>query len=410
MKRIEPGLLVIFRYFAIIATAYFALLIPFTLRYQDRSSYMRWPWLNLIVFAGLFLYLSWGWLRKKMGGYYLPIALTISVALPFLSNLFDYFLPAERDLSSLIQRSWLLFPILVVPLVLIAWQYQFKHVILFAFLTALFEEAMLIPTIQAINLETLYVLGQPMIRSFAFGLIGQIVTHLLQIQRAQQRVLYQANLQISQHAETLEHLAISRERNRLARELHDTLAHTLSGLSVKLEALLTTVDPAQEEIRFGLDESLEVVRRGLNETRRALKALRPLALEEMGLGLAIRNYSEEIASRCNLDLYIQINETSHLPGEMDQHIYRIAQEALGNVAAHANATRLDVCLEQNTDRITLNIQDNGLGFDTQGIDRRNRFGLTGMEERAAHIGGRLEMSSQQGKGTRVHLEVNLPHD
>jgi signal transduction histidine kinase len=404
--------LVIFRYFSAIAMAYFAIIISLTLRQKGLmlSPFWRWSWLNLMVYAVLFSYLSWGWLRRKLRGYYLPIALVIAVAAPSLSNLFDYFLPPGQTLFIMVLRSWVLFPILIVPLVLIAWQYRFRHVLLFAILTTTLDEILLIPGIQSMDMETIYVLGQPLVRAFAFGTVGHIVTHLLEIQRAQQRVLLKANLELSQHAQTLEQLATSRERNRLARELHDTLAHTLSGVAVNLEALKTTIDLSQSAIHDKLEKSLIAVRDGLKDTRRALKDLRPLTLEDMGLSLSIQNLAQATAERASLSVQMQISENIHLPSLIEQNVYRIAQEALENVALHASAKNLEVMLAQQDDVVTLVIQDDGIGFEQDKVDREDKFGLKGMQERAALAGGSLNISSRLPTGTKVELKVEMKHD
>ncbi len=411
-RRIEPGLLVIFRYYAAVAMAYFALIISLTFRQESSifSPYLRWSWLNLLVDTGLFIYLSSNWLRKKMGNYYLPSAFVIAVALPSMSSLFDYFLPAGSELPIIILRSWVLFPILLVPLVLIAWQYRFRHVLLFTILTTLLDEALLIPSVRVLDLETLSILGQPLIRAFSFGFVGQIVTHLIDIQRAQQRVLIQANLEISQHTKILEQLATSRERNRLARELHDTLAHTLSGLSISLEAMKTTLDPAQGELRNALDQSLYAIREGLNDTRRALKDLRSTSLEDMGLKVALHNQAAAAARRTGVQLQLEIAEDIEISPAVQQNVFRIAQEALENVAQHANAKNLVLKLDYIQGRLDLCIQDDGDGFIPDTPRKDNHFGIKGMQERAALIHGKLDIESTPQSGTLVKLSVEIDDD
>ncbi len=411
-RRIEPGLLVIFRYYAAVAMAYFALIISLTFRQEASffSPYLRWSWLNLLVDAGLFIYLSSNWLRKKMGNIYLPAAFVIAVAFPAMSSLFDYFLPAGSELPIIIMRSWVLFPVLLVPLVLIAWQYRFRHVIIFTVLTTLLDEAMLIPGIKVLNLETLSILGQPLIRAFSFGFVGQIVTHLIDIQRAQQRILIQANMEISQHTKILEQLATSRERNRLARELHDTLAHTLSGLSISLEAMKTKLDPSQSEMQNALDQSLHAIRDGLNDTRRALKDLRSTSLEDMGLKLALQNQAAAVARRSGVQLQMEIADDIEIPPKVQQNVFRIAQEALENIVQHANAKNLALKLDYDRDILNLSIVDDGTGFVSSALEKENRFGIKGMRERAALINGSLEIEASPQKGTLVKLSVGLNHD
>ena len=191
---------------------------------------------NLAINGILFGYLSWSWLENKISRYYLPIAFVAATILPLFTNLI-YLADPMESAQMTITRSWFLFPILIVPLVLIAWQYRFRVVLAFIFLTTIIELSTLVPRLKYINYETLPILGLPLIRAFAFGTVGHVVTRLIATQREQQRKLVEANIKLNEHANTLEQLTLSRERNRLARDLHDTLAHTLSGLTVNLEAI-----------------------------------------------------------------------------------------------------------------------------------------------------------------------------
>jgi len=224
-------------------------------------------YVNLAINGVLFGYLSWPWLENKLRRIYLPIALVSATVVPLFSNLI-YFASPQESAQITITRSWLLFPILIVPLVLIAWQYRFRIVVGFIFITSVIELTILFSRLETINFETLPILGVPLIRAFAFGTIGHIVTRLITTQRKQQRKLLEANLKLSDHADALEQLATSRERNRLARELHDTLAHTLSGLTVNLEAIKIMLGPDHPQIKVRIDHALDNTRTGLTDTRR----------------------------------------------------------------------------------------------------------------------------------------------
>ncbi len=411
--RIEAGLLVIFRYFAAVAMAYFAVIVTYTATQEGTLwvPYLRWSLQNMVIYLALFLFLSSAWLRRTLKPFYLPLALVIATLGPILSNLFEYFALSERSLPLLIMRSWLLFPVLLVPLVLIAWQYRFRYVLLYTMAVAIMDEMLLLPLVNGLLLQSLSILGQPLIRAFSYGIVGHIVNHLIETQRAQQRALLRANLELSQHAQTLEKLAISRERNRLARELHDTLAHTLSALSVNLEAMKTALDPSLTVPHAMLDRSLQIVRQGLGETRRVLNDLRATALEDLGLKLALQNLAETTAARAGLHLTIHLcNGLDHLSPSIEQNLYRICQEALENVARHAAAENLWVTLECRNKKLILTIQDDGVGFDPTEDIHADRFGLRGMQERAALMGASLDVSSQPERGTMLKLVIPLNDD
>ncbi len=194
--------------------------------------------------------------------------------------------------------------------------------------------------------------------------LGWLVVRLMTIQREQRQALKEANRKLTHHAATLEQLATTRERNRLARELHDTLAHTLSAVAVQLEATnaLWTTKPEQAHAR--LQKSIEVTRSGLTETRRVLQDLRASPLEDLGLALAIRHLAESTASRSGLTLDLHIaDRLGSVSPDIEQAVYRIAQEALVNAAAHANARNLTVQLGHFDSHLVLTVSDDGKGFD-----------------------------------------------
>lgn len=412
-KAIQPGLLRIFRYFTGIAMVYFATLVVFTAIQsgESASSSQLQLTLNLVTNIALSLYLSISWLHRKLKAWYLPIALMVATIVPIFSNFFYLAEPLEMDLPQLIVRSWLLFPILIVPMVIIAWQYGMRWVLVVIILTALIELVVLLPLVGGISIETLPILGVPLIRAFAFGTVGHIVAQLVKTQHTQSKALIKANYRLSLHAETLEQLTLSRERNRLARELHDTLAHTLSGQIVNLEAIKLMVPAEQSEIRAMLDRALLDTRSGLNETRRALKDLRSLPLEDLGLAIAIRNLALEAASRAGFELKLSIEETiPELPAEVEQSIYRIAQESLENIVRHSEATKVQVFLGVIRNRLRLEIQDNGVGSDLESMDFENRLGLRGMQERAAEIQGTFDVFSLPEQGMTIQFSIKVPDD
>jgi len=404
---IEPGLIRVFRYFTGVAMIYYALVAGYT-ALQTRSGAVPQQLLLYVNFGTnliLFGYLSWQWLERRLGRWYLPIALMTASVIPIFSNLI-YFVDPAVDLSESITRSWIILPILLVPLVLIAWQYRFRYVLLFILFTAAIQLFILLPVASPINFETVPYLGIPIVQAFAFGIVGHIVSRLMNIQRTQRKQLIQANVQLAQHANTLEQLAVSRERNRLARELHDTLAHTLSGLAVNLEALKITLNENPLEANILVDHALENTRTGLTDTRRALKNLRAQHLEDLGLELAIKNLAENAASRAGFKLDFNVfTPLPELTPDVDQCIYRITQESLENIIRHAKAQHVTIQLQQGGDRFELSIQDDGVGFDTSDMDLDHKLGIRGMRERAAVVGGSFKVNSKPQVGTVIHLSV-----
>jgi signal transduction histidine kinase len=198
----------------------------------------------------------------------------------------------------------------------------------------------------------------------------------------------------------------------LARELHDTLAHSLSALTVQLEAVrsLWSVNPSAA--RRQLDQADETARHGLTEARRALRALRASPLQDLGLSLALRELAQQTAERAGLALELEVPDqvTARLGPEVEQGIYRIAQETLENIIRHAEARQIIFRLEQAAGRLVLTVEDDGRGFEPGESEQteaegQNQLGIRGMQERASLIGGQLDIARRSTQGTRVRLSV-----
>ena len=412
-RRIEPGLINIFRFYNFIAVGYFALIgIYFALETgETRTPTQIYSFFNAATNLLLIGYLSLPWLNRKFKDWYLPVALVFATTMPVISNVL-YLAETEADyLNIVITRSWLLLPILVVPLVLIAWQYRFRYVIMFIIFITVFNWIMLYSVVEWTGIETLQVLGIPLVVAFAFGAVGLIVNRLVQSQRQQRSELIQANLKLAEHAITLEELAISRERNRLARELHDTLAHTLSGLAVNLEAIRILIPKASDEVQEKLQQSLASTRTGLVETRRAMKDLRSKQLEDLGLKLALQKIAREAEQRAGFNLDMKLpDQLPEIIPLVEQAFYRIAQEALENIVRHAQAETVRMELKLTDNELILKISDDGKGLDPSQASENEHLGLRGMQERAKNVGGRLEVNSQPLSGTTITFVIEVNSD
>ncbi|MEN6293420.1 MAG: sensor histidine kinase, partial [Methanobacterium sp.] len=217
--------------------------------------------------------------------------------------------------------------------------------------------------------------------------------------------IIEANKNLVNYASTIEQLTISRERNRIARELHDLMAHTMSGVTIELEGASSMLSVDPEKTEKMLEHSLSAVRSGLMETRRALLALRSSQLEDLGLSLAIKNLVDTLPGKTEYQIDFEIdNIRVVLPANVEQCFYRVAQEALSNIVLHAKATRLSVYLKWQEELLLLSIKDNGVGFDKNNIVGTDKYGLLGMKERAEMIQANLSIESQLGVGTQIELK------
>jgi len=203
------------------------------------------------------------------------------------------------------------------------------------------------------------------------------------------------------------------ERNRLAREIHDTLAQGLTAIALQLETAEALLDgPGTESdiqrIRQTVDQALALTRANLEEARRSVLDLRAAPLEGRTLAQALTTLAmqQEQAQR-NLRVKFDVTgENRLLPVHVEAGLYRIAQEALTNVARHAEARRVRLRLATLPDRVQLIVQDDGRGFDLSQT-RSDRYGLIGMNERAKLLGGRLDVQSSPGAGTRIEVVIPL---
>jgi signal transduction histidine kinase len=202
---------------------------------------------------------------------------------------------------------------------------------------------------------------------------------------------------------------VADERRRLAAEIHDTLAQGLTGIIAQLQVVAAAPDPAVA--RTHTDRALALARHSLGEARRSVHNLSPAALADDGLPDALRKTVTEWGERAAVRAGFTVTGTAEpLHDEVAATLLRIAQEALSNTARHAAAARVGVTLSYMGDEITLDIRDDGKGFDPLTACRRTPtggFGLDGMRARAERIAGSLTVESEPGQGTAVSARVPL---
>ena len=201
-------------------------------------------------------------------------------------------------------------------------------------------------------------------------------------------------------------LSIVEERNRLARDLHDSVAQKLFGVILTAEAAATLLDRGDGEARAQLGRLQELSREAMEELRSVIFELRPAALETEGLATTLRKHVDVLRRVYRCEIGLEITGTPRLAPRADAEVFRIVQEALQNALRHAQAERLDVRLDARDGRLALTVADDGVGFDPEAPSvRSRRLGLTSMEERARAVGGTLAIESTPGTGTTVRLEV-----
>jgi len=257
--------------------------------------------------------------------------------------------------------------------------------------------------LEGLSFSFLYLAGLFLIASFSNMMMRANEARLQSDQLLDE--LQQAHRQLQEYAGQAEELATAKERNRLARELHDSVAQTLYGLTLQAEAAARELnsgqtDKAVEQLR----EIRESSQQTLKETRLLIFELRPPILESEGVASALRARLESVESRSGLKTQINIQDVGRLPAGVEAGLYGISNEVLNNVLKHAHATEVNVSLMKKSNKIILEIGDNGVGFDINDAEMHGGLGLKGMKERAEQFGGNLKIDSSES-GTWVRVEV-----
>jgi signal transduction histidine kinase len=346
----------------------------------------------------------WSWIQKRLGRVFIPAIIAIITIMPILATwAFIKLFPPIPMLGP--QGSVLtLLPFLLVAFLIVAWQYKWQHMLLVILGIAGLNVGIILSFPSPGPAPFQGALNVTLTQTVVFLAVGFSISFLVNRLKEHHQSLEAANVRLTHYASTLEQLATSQERNRLAREMHDTLAHTLSGLSVQLETVKAYWDVDKRKARSILDKSLITARSGLEETRRALKALRASPLDDLGLALAIKTMAEDAATRAKLVLDLSImDEIPALSPDVEQCVYRVAQEAVMNVVKHAHAKRLTVKLKFKEAKLMLIVRDDGIGFEIEEIDKTRHLGLVGVRERAQLIGGKLNIISKPKAGTTIQL-------
>ena len=190
------------------------------------------------------------------------------------------------------------------------------------------------------------------------------------------------------------------ERRRIARELHDEVGQTLTGVMLQVEGLAGTIP---EQYREQLDELRETARQGTEEVRRIVRQLRPEALEDLGLRSALAALTTAFGEQARIKVVRRLDDGPPLSEEHELVIYRIAQEALTNVVRHADASEVEVRLQRTEEQVVLTVRDDGRGLP--GDAAASAHGILGMRERAMLIGADVTSTSPPSGGTEVRLAI-----
>lgn len=214
--------------------------------------------------------------------------------------------------------------------------------------------------------------------------------------------LRMANEQLKEYADMAERMAQTRERNRLAREIHDTLGHTLTGIATGLDACLALMDVSPEQTKKQLELLSKVSREGIKDIRRSVNELRPDSLERLSLEVAVRKMVTDMSQASDVQIFFETDE-KHLKFDEDEEnaIYRVIQESITNAVRHGKAKRIWITLKRIDGEIILVIRDDGIGCE----EIKNGFGTKHIKERIEMLRGTVTFDGQHGFTVTARIPI-----
>lgn len=214
--------------------------------------------------------------------------------------------------------------------------------------------------------------------------------------------LQTANEQLKEYADMTERMAQTRERNRLAREIHDTLGHTLTGIATGLDACLALVDVSPEQTKKQLLLLSKVSREGIKDIRRSVNELRPDSLERLSLEVAVRKMVTDMSQVSDVQIYFETDE-KHLKFDEDEEnaIYRVIQESITNSVRHGRAKKIWITLKRTDGELLLIIKDNGIGCE----EIKSGFGTKHIKERIEMLRGTVTFDGQHGFTVTARIPI-----
>lgn len=239
-----------------------------------------------------------------------------------------------------------------------------------------------------------------LVLTFVLLLVGAVLA-----EHESQEKLAIANRRLRQYALTIENQAILQERNRIAREIHDSVGHYLTAQSIQLENTALFLTTNQEKAAYHLQNARQLGKDALQNVRQSVATLRNHPLKDRSLTIAIKQLIEDFKRNSDIAIAININLFTSPSTEIATALYRIVQEALTNISKHSNATQVNLTLTEQNNRIYLYIKDNGTGFNP--AENTTGFGLQGMRERTEALNGKFELLGKPQQGCEIRVEIGI---
>lgn len=246
----------------------------------------------------------------------------------------------------------------------------------------------------------------------SFGILGQYINEERKRKKEAQKLydklrlseekLISAYEKLEEYSSTIEELTILRERNRISREIHDSVGHTLSTLIIQLQAIPYVMNSDAEKGKKMIEELVSYTKKGVEDVRRTVKELQPTDFESFQGIFALKDLVSNYEKLTGIKIRFMISKDKwELNSDQSFTLYRILQEALSNSSRHGKAREIEISLQFMEDKLYLHIKDNGTGVNnpTPG------FGLKGMNERAKSLGGYIDIYSEEGRGFEINVTI-----
>lgn len=220
-------------------------------------------------------------------------------------------------------------------------------------------------------------------------------------------------LELEKNKEELRNLAIylqnarEEERAKIARELHDDIGQLLTILKMDFQSILMDESLTKEEITEKIKNSLLILDETISITRKLISELRLAILDHLGLVPALEHLVDEFKEKTKIDVYYEFEDDIKIEKEIAVHLFRVCQELLTNIRKHSKASKVEFILKKSNGNLTIQIKDNGIGFDKNELQERNSFGLIGIRERLYILNGEIELETSKGSGTRITITIPL---
>ena len=373
--------------------AYIATSIRGVVSYFDGGHDLRWVALGLMLAVGaLYVWSNLATTRRLLWNAHGYIALRTAVvlSLQLLPPNFDFF-------------AIFFFILSVQAILFFSSKVGFGWIVVFTLVTAG-------ALISAYELSV----GVPLILVYASGyfFIGSFAIGTAQTEAARReshemlRQLQGAHEQLREYAAQAEETAAAQERNRLALELHDSVTQAIFSMTLTADAARIQLDQDPKEVTAQLERLKELARGALGEMRSLVQELRVTSVREEGLVPTLTRHLESLKSRTGLTVELRAEGQERLSSELEEALFRAVQEALNNVSKHAQIDRAKVLVRMEPGEVSLLVEDLGKGFDPSRVgSSTNNIGLAGMRERVEMQGGKFEIDSSPGNGTRVSVKV-----